>query len=44
MGIVWNVKFAELDEVKKDGSCGLEGGDAGQRVLWQDKSSRTLPQ
>ena len=44
LGIVLNVKFAEPDEVKKDGSCGLEGGDAGQRVLWQDKSSRTLPQ
>ena len=36
--------LAEPDEVKKDGGGGLEGGDVGKGVLWQDQPGRALPQ
>ena len=36
--------FAEPDEVKEDGSGGLEGGDVGEGILWKDQHSRALPE
>ena len=34
----------EPNEVKQDGSGGLEGGDVGKRILWQDQPGGALPQ
>ena len=41
---ILNMLFAEPDEVKEDGSGGLEGGDVGEGILWKDQHSRALPE
>ena len=41
---ILNIFIAEPDEVKKDGSGGLEGGDVGEGILWKDQPCRALPQ
>ena len=39
-----NINLADPDEVRKDGSGGLEGGDVGKGILWQDQPGGALPE